>query len=312
MVLEASPARVATPRADRAGNLPHRRRVSIGVRGMRALGTLAIATLVCACQASSASSGPSVPSSASTAEQSPVETGAPTPKSSSVPQSASDLLDCDRPPSTIGGFADDFGPDGSGVTADEAMTAWLEGGLFPIPRSGYDRLGAIGDRVVYAFKSEDSVKVVVVISPRFSDLVGGAPFTVEELRTCDPSEYGADVDLGPDRRVWANAETGRILSDLVGPAHCGWQSARLLHITNDEGQLDRQYVRDPEGVLAGTPGLLAEYDEGVELPADATYSGYRTEAGDELWFTSDDRAAYVVTADDVERWPRADEPIGCS
>ena len=33
--------------------------------------------------------------------------------------------------------------------------------------------------------------------------------------------------------------------------------------------------------------------------------------GRELWFTESDRAAYVVTPEGVERWPRADPPTGC-
>ena len=73
-----------------------------------------------------------------------------------------------------------------------------------------------------------------------------------------------------------------------------------------------QYVRDPEGVIAALPGLLDSYAEGVALPDDAIDSGYRTDDGLELWFTESDRAAYVVTPAGVERWPRADPPIGCA
>lgn len=60
------------------------------------------------------------------------------------------------------------------------------------------------------------------------------------------------------------------------------------------------------------PALLETYAEGVELPEDATFSGYRTADGLEQWFTPEDRAAYVVTPDGVERWPRTGEPIGCA
>ena len=42
------------------------------------------------------------------------------------------------------------------------------------------------------------------------------------------------------------------------------------------------------------------------LPAHAR----RTQDGLELWFTESD-AAYVVTPDGIERWPRAEEPIAC-
>lgn len=229
-----------------------------------------------------------------------------------MPGSAAELLDCDGPVSTMGGFADDFGPEGAGETAHEAFEEWAASTVFPVPRSGYERLGAVGDRSVYAYAVADRTKVVVVISPRFSEHVGGAPYTIEELRTCDPSEYGTAVDLGPGRRVWANAETGEILDDIAGPGHCGWESARMLHVSNDEGTLAKQYLRDPLGVFADVPGLLDDYAEGLELPPDATFSGYATDDGLELWFTPDDRAAYVVTPDGVERWPRAEPPIGCA
>jgi hypothetical protein len=211
----------------------------------------------------------------------------------------------------MGGRADDFGPDAGGATADEAFDAWLTSNPFTVPRSGYLGLGRIGDRSVYVYEAGGRVKVVVVISPRFGELVG-ARFTIEELRTCDPSEYGSAVDLGPTTRVWTHEGSGEIVSDIAGSGHCGWESARLLHLNDDDGTLARQYVRDPLGVLMEIPSLLETYAEGVELPDDATFSGYRSADESELWFTVDDRAAYVVTPDGVERWPRAEPPIGCA
>ncbi len=194
----------------------------------------------------------------------------------------------------MGGRADDFGPDGAGSTADEAFAAWMGSTPFPIPRSKYRPLGQIGDRFIYFYEVDDRVKVVIVISPRFGELVGGAPFTIEEMRTCDPSEYGAAVDLGPARRVWAQGETGEIVTDISGPAHCGWESARMLHLTTADGSLNRQYLRDPLGVFSDVPALLDTHAADVELPDDAVFSGYRTTNGLELWFTPEDRAAYVV------------------
>jgi hypothetical protein len=211
----------------------------------------------------------------------------------------------------MGGRADSFGPDRGGATADEAFEAWVTTNPFMVPRSGYRGLGRIGDRSVYVYEADGRVKVVVVISPRFGELVG-ARFTIEELRTCDPSEYGATVDLGPDTRVWVHEETGEIISDIAGPGHCGWESARMLHINNDDGTLATQYLRDPLGVLMDIPSLMDTYAEGAELPEDATFSGFRSADMMELWFTPEDRSAYVVTPDGVERWPRAEPPIGCA
>lgn len=209
----------------------------------------------------------------------------------------------------MGGYADDFGPDGSGDTPDEAFEMWLSANPFTVPRSGFERWGQAGDRSVYTYSSAGRIKVVVVISPRFSEFVGGEPFTIEELRTCEPAEYGPAVDLGPSTRVWTHEITGEIISDIAGPDHCGWESARMLHV-EIAGAPVRQYLRDPHGVFAGVD-LLDTYTEGVELPDGASFSGYRTDDGLELWFTAQDRAAYVVTPEGVERWPRARELIGC-
>jgi hypothetical protein len=210
----------------------------------------------------------------------------------------------------MGGRADEFGPEGGGETPEEAFASWLSVNPFGLPQSGYRQLGAVGDRWVWTYAVDDSVKVVVVISPRFAHFVD-RPFTVDEMRTCDPSEWGALVDLGPDTRVWAHADTGAVVTDIAGPSHCGWESARLLHLTHADGTLDRQYVRDPLGVLpAGS--LLGRYEEGVEPPPDAFDSGYRAEGGLQIWFTESDTALYVIGPDGTERWPRADEPIGCA
>ena len=279
---------------------------------MKALGTVLMAFAVVACSTPAA---PEPSASAASLAPSGVETAPPDvgPSASSVQaESATDLLVCDGPVSEMGGRADEFGPEGAGATPEDAFENWMATTVFGVPRSGYRELGSIGDRYVYAYENEGRAKVIVVISPRFGEMVGGAAFTLEELRTCDPSEYGAVVDLGPDQRVWAHDETGEILIDIAGPGHCAWESARMLHVSNADGSLGKQYLRDPIGTFDDIPSLLDTYAEGVEMPADATFSGYRTADDLELWFTAEDRAAYVVTPDGVERWPRADPPIGCA
>lgn len=233
------------------------------------------------------------------------------PSDAPVAESPTELLDCDGPVSPVGGRADDFGGAGGGSTPDEALAAAVGPG-FGTPVSGYERLGVVGNRVVYAYEVDGEIKVVVVVSDRFSDLVG-APFTVEELRTCDQAEYGAAVDFGPTTQVWVHEETGLIVRDIEGSSHCDWQTVRFLHISSDEGSIVKQYVRDPEGIFAADqPRTRTEYAEDADLPADATFSGYRSDDGSEIWFTETDDAAFVVTPDGVERWPRAHPPHGCT
>lgn len=244
----------------------------------------------------------------------------PAPSTTQVPsdpfagaESAADLLVCDGPMSDIGGRSDGgFGGDAGAATADEAFRAWLASNPFAVPKSDYRKLGAATDRHVYVYEAAGRIKVVLVFEPNLDELRGGTRFAITELRACAPSEWGADVELGGGRTIWTNEETGRILVDIVGPEHCGWQSARILHLEHDDGTIDRQYARDPLGVFNGVPGFLDTYAEGVDLPDDATFSGYRAANGDELWFTPDDRAAYVVTSDGVERWPRPADGIGCA
>lgn len=268
-----------------------------------------LACIVAGCAAlpapSERPSSPATPRPAATADDAPAATATP------QPQSASELLDCEGPVSESGGLASDFGPEGAGATPEEAFDAWRTSTAFVVPRSGYRPLGSIGDRHVWAFEVDGRPKVVVVISPRFGDMAGGAAFTIEELRMCDVAELGREVDLGPTQRAWTHEETGDLVTDVVGSAHCGWESARLLHMTDAAGGLGFQYLRDPLGVL-GQAGKLETYADDVDLPADATFSGYRSDDGLELWLTPENRAAYVVRPDGfVERWPRAADPIGC-
>lgn len=275
--------------------------------GMRGLAVAALLLTACA-QAPAPSEAPpdhSTPPSQHIDAADP-PSAAPTER----PVSASDLLECDGPVSPIGGWADDFGPAGGGETPEEAFATWVDESPFSLPRTGYRELGSTGDRWLYAYEVGGRTKIVIVISARFGEFVGER-LTIEELRTCDPSEYGAMVDLGPGTRVWAHLETGAILTDIPGSSHCGWESARLLHLSHPDGTLDRQYVRDPDGVLPAEP-LLDRYQENVSLPPDAFDSGYRSADGLAIWFTESDLSLYVVGDGVAERWPRAREPIGCA
>lgn len=265
---------------------------------MRIASVLPVVLLV-ACAGS-----PQAPASPSSAT--PTLTSTPTP--SIAPQSATELLECDADPSTVGGHGEDVAFFGAGETPGEALAAFLSGSPFVIPRTGYESLGRAGERHAFGFRAGGEVKVVLVISTRFADLIG-SQYTAEELRTCPESEFGSAAEFNDERRVWTHETTGSILTDIPGPSHCGWQSARMLHVER-EGEVARQYLRDPEHAFDGG-ALLERYGENVELPGDASFSGYRSPEGFELWFTDDDLAAYVVTPDTVERWPRARELIGC-
>ncbi len=215
-----------------------------------------------------------------------------------------DLLDCDGAPSELGGIGP-FGVVTLGDTPAAALASWLEAPVFVVPINDWQPYGSIGDRAIFVYRSSDRIKVVAVFSTARTE-VGEGIFTLDELRACAESEFGPDAIFATGDRVWAN-DAGLILRDQPGPAHCGWQQARFLHI--GEGADSRQYIGDPVGIMPSRT-LLEPYDGDAPLAADATASGYRNGAL-ELWFVPDGRAVFVVGTDRVELWPRSDPPIGC-
>ena len=112
---------------------------------------------------------------------------------------------------------------------------------------------------------------------------------------------------GPsDDGVWIDSSGERVPESTVtsyqGEKHCDWQDVTFLEHGDD------QYVRDVRGQL--TTSLFATYDGSAELPADATDTGLRHD-GRELWVVPAKDAAFLVSTDDVERWPASKQPIGC-
>ena len=108
-----------------------------------------------------------------------------------------------------------------------------------------------------------------------------------------------------------------VINVIVAPEHCGWESAAMMHVGRPLGDPAKdsletdQYIRDPENVMPQDQ-LASKLQLDARLPDDAEYTGYRTEFM-ELWLDpDDDRAAYLVFADHIERWPRANEAIACS
>lgn len=73
-------------------------------------------------------------------------------------------------------------------------------------------------------------------------------------------------------------------------------------------------MRDPEGALEDRDyDLAGQLNLDAELPADSMATGYAMPSA-ELWVAPDrgNRYPYLVRDDGtVERWPRAEEEIGC-
>lgn len=115
----------------------------------------------------------------------------------------------------------------------------------------------------------------------------------------------------PGAKLWTDASgTVQPWEEIFsgpGAEHCGWESATFLRL--GENARGNQYLRDPAGVVRGSKGKLATtYAADVRLPAAAQDSGYRL-GGGALWFAPN--AAYFVTANATERWPRTLDNISC-
>lgn len=108
-----------------------------------------------------------------------------------------------------------------------------------------------------------------------------------------------------------------VLADRPGPAHCGYQAARVIitgipvgvRYTDDSNAAD--YVRDPDNVF-DDPAIASAFDPHAQLPPDAVDTGLRQEAT-QLWVDPINRSAiYLVTGSSVERWPLDPDPAVCS
>ncbi len=97
---------------------------------------------------------------------------------------------------------------------------------------------------------------------------------------------------------------GPTATEYHGARHCDWESVSFIEINRE------QYVFDP-GSTISRDLLVGEPEDDAELPDDAVDTGQRK--GDwELWLAADGQAAYVVTPNNVQKWPHAHEPILCA
>ncbi len=135
-----------------------------------------------------------------------------------------------------------------------------------------------------------------------------------------PSPYAGTWQDRTGKPAPDGANGGRlVLVSYDGARHCDWESVTFLQLAwppgrvaaSDQARGVRQYLRDPNGVLAdlSAPGGFGR----ASLPADARDTGYRHGAY-RLWVSSSDadRFVYVAGPGGVERWPRATRLIACA
>lgn len=205
-----------------------------------------------------------------------------------------------------GGWWRDGGPTESASDPDGALQRFLDMHPLALPEEGYAPVGRDTDRLLYAHTVEASPKVAIIVA-KTTTSDSTDRWTVETYATCDPAEYhpSADDELSVD--IWLDSEDNRVPTSIVtthkGAEHCGWESVTFLIFE------DRQYIRDPRGLLAE----FVWFDDRAKLPVDATDTGYHHE-GRHLWISGDEAVAYLVVGDQVEAWPapNSTDPIACA
>lgn len=211
----------------------------------------------------------------------------------------------------LGGWALDFGGPAVGAPDPQgALQVFLDQGLFGLPREGYELAASEPGRVLFTYTVDSDPKVAVIVADSTDvdePLTVDSGWGIETFATCDPAEYAPATDDELGQTVWTDRDGTRVptstIASFEGPTHCGWQSVTFLHLD------DRQYLRDPQGLLEGQ--VVGPYDGDTQLPADATDTGYRNN-GQELWLDPDADTAYVVTDTTVEAWPATTDRVACA
>lgn len=144
-----------------------------------------------------------------------------------------------------------------------------------------------------------------------------------------PAREGSVVDVASepdwrqhaDYRPWTTADGNcliriDVIADRQGPAHCGWQAARVIVTGIPVGaryaddRNDAVYVRDPDDVF-DDPATASAFDPDADLPEGAVDTGWR-QGDTELWIDpADVTAIYLRLGTSTERWPLDTEPAGC-
>ena len=224
---------------------------------------------------------------------------------------ASRALECDaRKAVGIGPFSSEGLLEGS-RTAEGGLREYLTEEFSPGPGFASFRVEKRDNRrVLFSYDVGGRTRMAVIVVDERDPKTYMNGWGAETVAWCDPSEFEPFVDDLHGIFVWSDRGGRRVDTRTVmgwrGAEHCSWTSIEFLTFKADQ-RGERQFLRDPDGVLADY--VRVPYEAGVRLPAEALDSGYRR-AGGRLWLTED--AAYYVKGGNVERWGRVKERIGCA
>lgn len=221
---------------------------------------------------------------------------------------AADYVECTYGISQ-GGWSMDFGPPGSASDADGALQRFVTDQVFALPDQGYVADGRDEGRMLYTYSVAGEPKVAVIVADSANvQLDAEDGWVVETFASCDPAEFDPSVDDQLPVDIWLDADGNRVPTSTItsskGPEHCDWESVTFLWFE------DRQFISDPRGVLADIE-FVVPFDDDVELPIDATNTGYHRDDR-QLWLSADGTIAYLVDENRVEAWPTTTDPVGCA
>lgn len=219
---------------------------------------------------------------------------------------AGQVVDCDT---WGGGGSVTTVPYGDGSTTDRPEQALYTPGSFDVTMPDALRVAEEqDDRVLYVLEVGGVVKEAVIVhNGPATDGAGGPGWYVESGAICDSSELPRSYTDSIGLQIWTDASGSPVPTTKIqswrGPEHCNWQSMTFLELGA------ATYVRDPQPDLADY--FTEPYQAHATLPDDAVDTGYRRD-GTKLWLSPDEQRAYFGTTDDVEVWPRDQQPLLCS
>ena len=214
-------------------------------------------------------------------------------------------LECDGPPANLGNEIGDFGGLWVGETPEAALDSFLGPGnpYASLPLDGYTELHVDAHWASYAHLVDGHAKAIILLGDE-SEL--GPGWAVLALRACDASEFDPSTPLSFPVTVWTDANGNRLptttIRSALGPGHCNWDVIWLQ-------MSDALFFRDVEGKMTDfTTSTFAVVDE---VPAAAVDTGFRS--GELALWIDPVGDAYLVSPDQIERWPRSTEPhLACA
>lgn len=210
---------------------------------------------------------------------------------------AAAALGCDGPPSEFGASwrrnALATTDRGTPELALQELANRLNAYGQPFPTAGFDEIGRTSEAVVYAHHARGSARAIVII--RSAAIDRRTVWFVDDLASCDPTEFGPDAAPGIRITGWLDAAGEPVPSTTVGEVADCYFGTRLTV----DGWL---FVWSPVPDTTYDPTTLDAAIGLVDaLPGDAVDTGYRSD-GRELHLAADGAAAFVVLPDGIQRW----------